>query len=66
LKETEGRIEVTGRRGGGSNQLLGNKKVMESERGSTRLPFMENWLWKKLWTRPEEAWTCRKEAVDLL
>jgi hypothetical protein len=38
----EGRIEVTGRRGRGSNQLQGNKKVMETERGSTRLPVMEN------------------------
>ena len=69
--KTEGRIEVTGRRG--SNQLLGNKKVMETERGSTKLLFMENWLWKRLLTCPEESWTCRKkvwtcrkEAVNLL
>ena len=40
----EGRIEVTGRRGRGSNQVLGNKEVMETERGSTRLLFMENRL----------------------
>jgi hypothetical protein len=62
--KVERRIDVTGRRGRGSNQLLGNKKVMESE--STSLPFMENWLWKRPWTCLGEAWTCRKEAVDLL
>jgi len=38
----EEKIEVEGRRGRGSNQLLGNEKVMETERGSTSLPFTEN------------------------
>jgi hypothetical protein len=55
--KVEGKIEVSGSRGRGSKQLLGDEKVMETERGSTRSPFMENWLWKRLWT-------CRK-AVDL-
>jgi hypothetical protein len=69
----EGEIEVTGTRGRGSYQLLGNKKVMEIKRGSTRMPFMENWLWKRPWTCPEETgpvvrrlWPCCKKAVDLL
>jgi len=61
----EGRIDVTWKRGRGSNQLIGNKKVMENERGSTRLPFMENWFWKRLWTCPEEIWNCRNEVVGL-
>jgi hypothetical protein len=60
----EEEIEMTGRRG--SNQLLGTEKVMETERGSTRLPFTENWIWKRLWTCRRETWTCFKEAVDLL
>jgi len=38
----EEKMEVTGRRGRGSNQLLGNEKVMETERGSSSLPFTEN------------------------
>jgi hypothetical protein len=48
--KVEGKIEVSGRRVRGSKQLPGNEKVMETERGSTRSPFMENWLWKRLWT----------------
>jgi hypothetical protein len=50
----EGRIEVTGRRGRRLKQSiawsLGNVKIVKIERGSTRSHFMENSLWKKLWT----------------
>ena len=38
----EEKIEVTGRRGRGSNELLGNEKVMATERGSSSLPFTDN------------------------
>jgi hypothetical protein len=29
---------------------LGNEEILEIERGSTRLHFVENLLWKRLWT----------------
>jgi hypothetical protein len=28
-----------------------NEKVLEIERGNTRSRSVENWLWKRLWTR---------------
>jgi hypothetical protein len=50
----EEKIEGARRRGIRGKQLLNclkrKDKILESERGSTRSPCMENWLGKKLWT----------------
>jgi hypothetical protein len=47
-------IEKTGRRGRRRKQLLHDfkktKKVLELEIGCIRLHFLENLLWKRLWT----------------
>ena len=56
LKEN-GRIEVTGRRGRRRKQQLddlkGKKRILETERGSTRSQSVENSFWKRLtfWRR---------------
>ena len=51
----EARIEVEGRQGRRRWQLVdeGKETMLETERGSTRSHYVENWLWKGLWT-------CRK------
>jgi hypothetical protein len=50
----ERKVEGTGRRGRRRKQLLddlkGNKKILEIERGSTGSCCLENWLRKRLWT----------------
>ena len=50
----EGRIQVMGRRGRRLKQSAewpsGNVKIIKTERGNTRSHFMENSLWRKLWT----------------
>jgi hypothetical protein len=40
-------VEMTGRRGRRRKKLLDDlkEKILESERGSTRLNCVENWLW---------------------
>jgi hypothetical protein len=48
-----GRIEMTGRRGRRSKQLLDDlkeKRILEIERGNTRSQSMEISLWKRLRT----------------
>jgi hypothetical protein len=56
-RKTEGRIEVTGRRGRRCKKymddLKGKKRMLETGKGSTGSHSLENSLWKRLWT-------CRK------
>jgi hypothetical protein len=52
--KTEGRVGVTGRRGGRRKQILGDpmekKKILLVERGSSRSRCVEMSIWKRLWT----------------
>jgi len=60
-EKVEGRIEVARRRGRRSKRPLDGlreKAWQEIERGSTRSPSVENWLWKRLWT-------CRKADYSM-
>jgi hypothetical protein len=58
---TEGKIqrgiEVTERQGRRSRKLLDDlkekKRILSFERGSSGSPYVESWLWKRLWN-------CRK------
>jgi len=56
----KGRIEVTGRRRRRRRKLLDDLKARRGhsfEGGSSRSPYMENSLWKRLWT-------CRKTLLN--
>ena len=60
-RKTEGRIEVTGRRGKRRKELLDELKGdirYWKQRGSTRSHSLENSFWKRLWT-------CRKTDYGL-
>ena len=54
LRGREGGMEVTGRRGRRRKKILVDLKeketILEIERGRTRSHYVENWLWKRLWT----------------
>jgi hypothetical protein len=58
----DGRIAATGRRGIRRKQLPDNfereKRILEIEGESTRSPFVEDSLWKRLWT-------CRKADCEM-
>ena len=56
----KGGIEVTGRRGRRRRNLLDDlkeRRILSFEGGCSRSHYVENWLWKRLWTcRKTDCW----------